>query len=218
MKKPLVMAAVIVVLAAPAAQGQGLPISVGVRASTLGFGAELALGLTDRVEARAVGNYFSLSRDMDLSNVPFNLDLKLKSAGGLLDLYLAGPLRLTAGGMWNGNELSGSATISGTVSIGDSTYTAGQVGKLTTALAFKKFAPYVGLGLSGRGKVSFFFDIGVVLQGSPDITYVPTTTLTGAARTVLLAEVDKEVQQVEDDIAFFKYYPVVGLGLRFKLR
>jgi hypothetical protein len=217
MKKTLVLAAVMAVTAA-AAGAQGLPISVGVRASTLGLGGELALGLTDRVELRGVGNYFSLSRDLDLSDTPFNIDLKLQSAGAMLDLYLAGPLRLTAGGMWNGNNLSGTATVSGSVDIGDSTYTAAQVGRLDATLDFKKFAPYVGFGFSGRGRVSFFFDLGLVLQGSPDITYVPTTTLTGAARTTLLAEVDKEVQQVEDDISFFKYYPVVGLGLRFKLK
>ncbi|HWP36732.1 MAG TPA: hypothetical protein VNL18_04175 [Gemmatimonadales bacterium] len=217
MKRTFVLAAIAAVVTTSTVNGQGIPISIGVRASTLGLGGELALGLTDRVELRGVGNYFSLDRDMDLSGTPFNVDLKLRSAGALLDLYLAGPLRLTAGGMWNGNNLSGNATISGTVSIGDSTYTATQVGRLDATLDFKKFAPYVGFGFSGRGRVSFFFDLGLVLQGSPDISYVPTTTLTGAARTTLLAEVDKEITQVEDDISFFKYYPVVGLGLRFKL-
>jgi len=217
MKRLLSSIAVLALVAAPVVRGQGpMPISIGVRASTFGFGGEVALGLTDRVEVRGVGNYFSLGRDMDLSDVDFDVDLKLKSAGGLVDLY-AGPLRLTAGGMWNGNRLGGTATPTGTIDIGDTTYTASNIGTVAAGIDFKKFAPYLGIGLGGRGKVGFFFDLGVMFTGSPNITYATTSTLTGAARTQLDQEVQTEIDQIEDDIKFFKYWPMVGLGLRFRL-
>ena len=217
MKTALAATTALLILGTSTVLGQGMPVSVGVRASTLGLGAEVALGLSDKVEVRGVGNYFSVSRDFDWSDVTYSADLKLKSAGVLFDLY-AGPLRLTAGGMWNGNKLSGSADPTVSVTIGDTTYSAANVGTLTAGIDFQKFAPYVGLGLGGRGKVGFFFDLGVVLQGSPQINYVATTSLTGPALTKFTQEVSDEIINIEDDLSVFKYYPVVALGLRLKLK
>jgi hypothetical protein len=202
--------------AAPGARAQGVPVSVGVRASTLGLGGEIALGLTDRVEVRGVGNYFSLDRDFDWSDITYGADLKLRSAAALIDLY-AGPLRLTGGGMWNGNKLAGTATPNATVQIGDTTYSDADIGTLTAGMTFRKFAPYLGLGLGGRGKVGFFFDLGIVFQGSPEITYTATTSLTGAARTYFDQQVQREIDNIDEDLRLFKYYPVVSLGLRFRL-
>jgi hypothetical protein len=197
---------------------QGPSVSLGARVSTLGLGGETALGLTDRVEVRGAGNVFSLDRDWTWSDVSYTSELKLRTGGVLLDLYPAGPIRFTAGGLWNGNELSGTASPTLAVAMGDTTYQASDIGTLTAVIDFKKFAPYLGIGLGGRGRIGFFFDVGIVLQGSPNLTYTATTTLTGAAATRFNQHVADEVANIEDDISWFKYYPVVGLGLRVKLK
>jgi hypothetical protein len=57
--------------------------------------------------------------------------------------------------------------------------------------------------------VGFFLDAGVAFQGPPSVE------LTSATGLVAQADLDAEITDFEDDISFFKYYPVVTLGLSF---
>lgn len=121
--------------------------------------------------------------------------------------------------MYNGNELSIIATPTITVEFGDTTYSAADVGTITGLIDFRKMAPYVGFGLASRGRVGIMFDLGVILQGSPQVAYDATTTLTGTALTAFNNAVADQAVVIEGEIpSFFKYYPVLGLGLRIKLK
>jgi hypothetical protein len=204
------------------AQAQGSPggphIGVGVLAGSLGLGGELIVGLTNGFEIRGVGNYFKISRsNQSISDISYDASLRLASGSLLADLYLAGPLRLSGGVVLNGNQLTINGKPTSSVTIGDSVYTPSQIGTLSGKIDFKKVAPYLGLGLAGRGHIALAFELGVVFQQSPQVSYTPTTTLTGAAATAFNQNASIEAQNIRDDLKFFKYYPHVALGVTIRL-
>lgn len=211
------------VLALPAgalaqAPGAGPRIGVGLGFGSLGLGGDVSVGLTSRLEARGGLNYWKLSlTNKSISDVAYSVEAKWMSGGVAADLYLAGPLRITGGLVYNGNQLTVDANPTVSVTIGDMTYTANDVGTINGKIDFRKVSPYLGIGFAGRGKISPVLQLGVVLQGAPQVSYTATTTLTGAAKTQFDQEVQQEVAQIEDALSFFKYYPHVALGLAIRL-
>ena len=200
------------------ASGGGPRLGIGVGAGTFGISTEAKLGLANRFETRVQLNYFKLSRtDQSIGNVAYGVDARWLSGALLGDLYLAGPIRITAGALWNGNRLTIDANPTVNVTIGDTTYQATDIGTINGKIDFRRVSPYLGVGFAGRGRVSPVLQLGVLLQGSPQVTYDATTTLTGAAKTRFDQEVQQEVAQIEDDLSFFKYYPHVALGLTIRL-
>jgi hypothetical protein len=212
---------VILALASPAslpAQAAGPGIGVGLSAGSLGLSGDVSVPLTTRIEARGQLNYWKLTlTDKAVSDVPYEVEAKWTSGALLLDLYLAGPLRLTGGGVWNGNQLTMDADPTVNVDMGDTTFTANDIGTISGKIDFRKVSPYVGIGFAGRGNVSLALQLGVVLQGTPQVSYTATTALTGSAKTRFDQEVQDEIAQIEDALSFFKFYPHVSLGLAIRL-
>jgi len=211
----------VLALALPAslpAQSAGPRFGVGLSAGSLGLSGEVLVGLASRIEARGQMNYWKITlTDKTISDVTYDVEAKWTSGALLLDLYLAGPVRVTGGGVWNGNRLTVDADPTVSVSFGDTTYTATDIGTINGKIDFRRISPYLGIGFAGRGRVSPVFQLGVVLQGTPQVSYTATTNLTGAARTRFEQEVQSEVAAIEDDLGFFKFYPHVSLGLTIRL-
>jgi hypothetical protein len=211
----------ILALASPAtlpAQSTGPRFGVGLSAGSLGLSGEVLVGLASRIEARGQLNYWKITvTDKTISDVTYDVEAKWASGAVLLDLYLAGPLRVSGGGVWNGNRLTVDADPTISVPFGDTTYTATDIGTINGTIDFRRMSPYLGIGFAGRGKVSPVFQLGVVLQGTPQVSYTATTTLTGAARTRFEQEVEAEVAAIEDALGIFKFYPHVSLGLTIRL-
>jgi len=53
-------------------------------------------------------------------------------------------------------------------------------------------------------------DLGVFYQGSPEVT------LTQSSGAVSAADLAQEEKNLEDDLAVFKFYPVVTFGLFYR--
>ncbi|GBD31653.1 hypothetical protein HRbin33_00612 [bacterium HR33] len=191
--------------------------SAGLRLSSLGVGPQLSVGASPRLEFKATLNYLSLSTEGTYSDIDYSVDLRWLSGELEGDVFLAGPVRLSGGLMLNGNRLSMSASPAGAVRIGDTTYAASDVASISASVDFRKVSPTLGLGITTRGRVGFVLDAGVVFQGSPKLSYTATTPLTGAAKARFDQEVQREADQVQSDIEWFKLYPVVGIGLRIRL-
>jgi hypothetical protein len=209
MKKQILFAAVMAAISVPAVAGPGIDVHV----STLGYGGDLAFQVTDSVVARVGLNKFKKSLNTTSSNLNYTGDLKLSSFGLLADWHLfSGVTHLTAGLMGNGNKLELAATATGgNYTINGNTYSAAQVGTLTTTVEFNKTAPYLGFGWSGQAKnsgFSFNSDFGIMFQGSPKAT-IATTGSGGAAMTA-----DAQTQ-LNEDLKNYKYYPVISIGIGY---
>jgi hypothetical protein len=189
--------------------------------TTLGAGAEVGYRFAPKLGIRAGGNWVSVNRDsLTASGLAYAGRVKWRSFDALIDLHALGPLRLTAGLVRNGNQVEIRANPTGSVTIGGTTYTSSQVDTIHATIAFKKVAPFLGLALASGGRVGFVFELGAMMQGSPKLTYVATTTLTGTAKAQFDAEAQRERDELQadlDDRSYLKVWPVVGFGLQIRI-
>lgn len=209
----------ITAVARPAGAQTG--IGVGLRASTLGAGAELSIR-SAMVGLRVGGSYFTMTRNTTIDGIGYDLSPKLRNASAIVDLHpLRSAFHLSAGALWNGNQGNVVARLTGPITIGNTTYQPDEVGSLTGVVKYEsRVAPYLGLGFSGRGRVSLLFDAGIVFSGYPKAQLTGTTNLTGQAKVVFDQNVQQEIQDIQTEIesrSYLKYYPVLSLGIRVGL-
>jgi hypothetical protein len=189
-------------------------LAITAKLGSLGMGVEGIFGLTDQFNARLGLNRFDFDRTDNISDVKYNLDLKLKTVSLLADWHPFGSaFRFTAGLMSNGNELTGVSS-SDSLTIGDNFYPG--IG-LNAKLDFDTTAPYLGIGwgnaLAANKGWGFNVDLGVLYQGSGNVTLTPT----GAnASLVNPSDVTLEEQRFENDIKNYKYYQVFSFGVSYK--
>jgi hypothetical protein len=193
---------------------QANDFGITAKLGTLGMGVEGTFGLTEQFNARLGFNRFDFDRTETISDIKYNLDLKLKTVSLLADWHPFGSaFRFTAGFMSNGNELTGNSASDG-LTVGDTFYP--NVG-LKAKLDFDSTAPYLGIGW-GNALVAdkgwgFNMDLGVLYQGSGNVSLTPTGANAGL---VSPADIATEEQRFEDDIKNYKYYPVFSFGISYK--
>jgi len=203
---------------APAAMAENVALSL--KASTLGIGLELSAGLAENLSVRVGANYFKLSKTLEEDGTDYDFDLKLNSFTALVDWHaFGGNFRITGGGILDKNSFEGAAQASDFYDIGNQSFTQAEVGTLNGLINFRDISPYVGIGwgsaLSGDSNWAFTADLGVIFTGTPrvDLNSVGGTLSNNAD---FLAEIAREEQNVADDIDFFKFYPVVSIGMSYR--
>jgi hypothetical protein len=199
-------------------------IAVTGRASTLGLGVEVTKSLVDFVNIRLGVNAFSYDRDdfggdIEDIDVEYEVDLDLRSASAIVDLHpLRGGFRLSGGLLYNGSKIRVTAKAAESYFFGGHEYTPEEVGNVTGDLDTLELQPYLGLGWGNAvgkyKKVGLVFDLGVVYQGSPDLT-LTADSLFATAQDFLL-DLGEEEARLEDEMKNLKYYPIISLGISFK--
>ncbi len=193
------------------------PDFVGVRAGTLGYGAEFGVKLSPHFTVRAIANGANFGYDDTSDNIRYDGDLKLASYGAQLDYRFSekGPLYVTAGVYKNNNKVVATGRANGTVTVGGVPLTDAQVGTLNGRATFDDTVPYLGIGARWPvGVVEINLEAGAYFQGRPRVTL--TSNSIYANLPEVQAALENERLDLEDDIKDFKTYPVVELGLRYK--
>ena len=214
--------------AAQTAPAQG-SLEVGLHGSTLGLGASLGFGISDRISARAMFNMFELDYDETESGNEYEGDLDLQSLGLVADWHPVGNgLRLTGGVFLNDNEVS--ARAEGTLDFNETDY---QDARLDVRMDFERLAPYFGVGwASGYGEpgLGFAFDVGLLYQQSPrvsgsgnagdcsfEVSRSGDASVTGAnCLPGLAADLEAEHADLANALDDFRWYPVLSLGLSYR--
>jgi hypothetical protein len=196
-----------------AATGSAGAAGIGVRAGTNGVGADIGWGIAPTLSARVGYSWLdNFTVDVNTTDVNYSGKLKFSSVSGLLDWSPLGPFRITAGITSGDNKVD----VTGVPASG----AASSVGTLSgTIKPGKKTAPYLGFGygnVAGAG-VNFYFDIGVIFQGSPKSTLTATCSPTATATqcTQLQNSVAAQQTSLDDTISKYKYYPVASIGISF---
>ena len=149
--------------------GKGFTGKIG----TLGYGAELSLGMSDSITARAGFNTYVYKYNSNSSALNYDVKLRLKTASAIVDWYpTEGGYHISGGFFYNRNIGSFWANPSGgNYTINSVTYAASSVGSLKGTMTFNKVAPYIGMGWGnpvardkGWGLVT---DMGILFQGKP---------------------------------------------------
>lgn len=208
-------------------------LGVAGKISSLGYGLEADYVLSDKFSVRGQYNTLDYDDTFKEDDIDYEGTLDLSSFGVLLDWHpFGGAFRVTAGGFNVDNEIRGVSTASGTYEIGDEEYTVGPNDNFRADALITLgdgFKPYLGLGWghspANQGGLLLSFDIGVLLQDSPDVDLQVTGSATDpfgnpvdfSSDPTLQAEVQKEEDNLKDDLKGFDLYPVVsfGIGWRF---
>jgi hypothetical protein len=222
MKKLALFTGALVILAlagtAPASE-DGVPGSFtgGAKIGTLGIGIGGEYRLNESIGLGLGANYFKYDFDFTAEDIDYDGELNLASANLLAHYYpKKGRFRLTGGLAFNGNEIDAQSKGDTTYEIGDTTYTAAQIGTINGKIDFRTIAPYLGLGWgpSLEKRWGFTFDVGVLFQGSPEVELAATGPISNDP--AFLANLAEEEQAVQDELEKFQYYPVIALGVYYR--
>jgi hypothetical protein len=207
------------VIAALASAGSASAFGVGVKAGTTGIGADVGVGIIPTLSARVGYSYLSFSTTIDDTDVRYDAKPKLSNGNLFLDWSPLGPFRVTGGFIFNDNKINVTGTPSGgTYTLNGTVYQASDIGSLTgTIKSGNQAAPYLGIGygnVAGAG-VNFYFDLGVMFQGSPKASLTATcgAGLPAAQCSQLQANVAAEQTDLQSSVSRFKYYPVASIGV-----
>jgi len=202
-----------------AASGPAGAQGVGLRVGTLGAGGDIGWGIAPTLSARVGYSALDFGATVNTDDVRYDGRVKLSNLSGLLDWSPAGPFRLTAGLVGTNNRVSVSATPSGSIyTINGTTYQASDVGGLSGMVEpGNRIAPYLGIGygkVAGAG-VNFYFDLGVIYQGSPNATLTGTcgAAMSSAQCTQFQSDVAAERYSLERSLNKYKLYPVGQVGI-----
>jgi hypothetical protein len=211
-------------------------VGVGVKVGTLGVGFQVGTALASRVNVRGGANFFNYNDSISQGGVVYNGTLQLRSVEAKLDLFAFGGFRVTPGLLlYNNNSVTAtaSATAGQSFTLGGARYFSDPNDPLrgTAAVTLSKFAPTLGVGFGNLLPRSFRHwslstDLGVVFQGSPQLT-LPfsgnaclqngTNCVSAASNPTVAASVESERAKIQNDLKPFKYYPEVSIMFGWKL-
>ncbi|WP_461148737.1 hypothetical protein [Spirosoma pulveris] len=188
-------------------------------AGSTGGGVAVGYSINRSVAVRVGANLFNYDgtlksgKDTDDIQIGFDYTVKLKNADLMVDLYpfKRSGFRLTGGAYYNINTVTFFGKPTKDVKFNDTVFTIDEVGTLDGKADFNKVAPYVGLGFGNpytRKRLKFMVDIGFFYQQSPLVTF---------RTTGMLEPSSDQGAVIQKNLEPLKYYPVVNLGLSYKL-
>ena len=213
---PLIVATSLLALAsgqALAEEAQPPKIVADVSFGSLGVGPEVSYRANRYIGLRAGASFLGVSHGVTDANIAYQGSLKLASYGLTADIYpFAGHFRVSAGLRINRNKLPLTATPTGPVTIGSSSYTPAQVGTLSGTVRVTDLAPIATIGYAGgltKG-VKFGIDVGALFQGTPTIN-----DLTSSSALVKPADLASESTNINNKINKYKVYPVMQMSVGY---
>jgi hypothetical protein len=227
---PLLVAALASVLvAACAALPAAAQTAVSADAGTLGAGVQVGHSFSEHFDGRLGIAAWTVSARRKVADVTYDARGELRSAQLFADWHPgASPFRLSAGVLYDATRITGTSVAppSGVYRIGGVDIPASLVGSLRGRVDFPTFAPYAGLGwgrAAGGGRWGFHADLGAAYQGHGRVTLTPELPAGSpilqipGARELLDLAVAREEAEAERRIAKYDVYPVVSLGIVYRL-
>jgi len=214
----------LVFAALPAIAAPALNVTLG----TTGLGLEWDQPLHPKLHLRAAVSYGQLNRSEESDGIDYDAEVTLGGAALLLDWHpFAGGFRVSTGLAITAFDIGLEADTNGEYEIGDHTYTGNP--HLDADIDYAPIAPYFGIGWGRAFDASGWamtFELGVLLLGDPSVTLdasgrVSSPDINGgnpfdvASSAQFQQDLERERQQLEDDIDDFTFYPVLNLGVSY---
>jgi hypothetical protein len=198
-----------VMVALAAAAGAAHATGIGLRAGTTGVGADFGWAVAPTLGGRVGLSGMTWNTHVDTSEVRYDAKAKLLNLNLFLDWSPAGPFRISGGFIPNKNKID----LTGEPNSGSSAFPPGS-SLNGTVKPDRSFAPYLGVGYGNvwtKG-VNFYFDLGVMFQGSPKVD-LTLNCAPSAACTAGQGRVEAERQRIQDKVDRYKYFPVANIGV-----
>ncbi len=198
-------------------------VSAGFKVSTLGAGLDFTTSVVpDELNFRINGNYFEYTHDSSLSGVNYHEDLKLETAGLLVNWYpWDNGFFFTGGGYENTSKVDVRArSANGNYTFNGATYSLTQAGTVAGKMKLgREIAPYVGLGwgnpVGSSASWTFYGELGALFTGSPKLT-LNSTGGTLSNDPTFRNNIEQERQKDQAAYSWASVYPVLALGLAYK--
>ena len=197
-------------------------VGLGIKGGTLGVGADLAVSLPgDRFNLRVNGNLLDVETEEEYSDDDYEIDLDVASLGVLLDWYpTPSQFRISVGVYHVSDDDISIESRQNSYEFGGAVYSAAEVGVLQgSAQLDRSVAPYIGVGYGNHvGKSrrwQWFLDAGVLFTGSPDVS-MRSVGGTLSNEPQLIAQVELERREVQEDVDDYNVYPVVAFGVAYR--
>lgn len=219
MKKKIPLLIITILIATSLRADMGL--GVAVKASTMGIGGDIALGLNKNMDVRLGFDMMGFSYNFAFEETNINYDalasVKTGSITALFDYYVANSIFIAAGVGYNMFNTNITGNSKGGLPYGDITITDEKIGDFAFDIEpGMKISPYLGIGFGralGKEKsLSFAFEIGTYYQGSPDISIQTTGLLSPTSDPELGQE-----SYLESQISQYYLYPVLKLSLSYRI-
>ena len=211
-------AALLALLSASPALGDGR-FALGLTAGSLGLGPEVSLRPFEKIGVRGSVTWLGFTLNDDIDGVEYDGETDLLSVGAMTDWYLFdGGLRISAGARWNGNAVDLSATPANDVTLGGSTYTPAEIGRLAGTVDANQFAPLLTIGWGGKLKsgLTIGVEAGFMYQGSPEISDLRAIGGQLEADPGLVADLEAEEERIENEVESYKYLPILQVVLLYR--
>jgi len=200
------------------------------KVGTLGGGLEYVHPITSKFAVGIGINGLSLSESFEDTDVNYDADLNIHNFSIIGDYHpFANGFRLSAGITNNGNEfeLKAQPAADESIEINGVSYNVGEtIESLDGTIGFESIAPYIGIGWghapkSGKGW-SFDADLGVLFQGSPEVSLsanciatIPTAVGAVDPCATLTNDIAAEEASLVSDSEEFDMYPVMSVGVSY---
>lgn len=213
-------------------------VGIGVKVSLFGPGIEGAVRVTHRSNLRAGFNMFTYDRTFDKDGVSYDGQLQFKTFEAHYDFFpWAGSFHISPGVLaYLGDPITATATVptNQSFSLGGVNYYSDPANPAhgTGKIRFNQAAPTITVGwgnLVSRKEGKHFsvpFEVGVAFQGSPKATLNLTgnvcvtapgvNCVNAATDPTVQSNVVSEQNKVNNDMSFFKVYPIISVGIGYK--
>lgn len=209
----LILSLLLVIASNTFAQNYALGLKLGTRGAgldiTRSFGNELNIG----------AGFAYMALTIEGGGLPedytYEAETNLFSFTLLADWFpiTGSEFRLAGGVVINLNDVTAIATPTKTYQVGGDVYGPEELGTVDIIMEFNKVAPYFGIGFgnptSGESGINWSIDVGTFYQGATAVDLKAEGLLSPSAAP------DQE-ELIEDNISWFKWYPVIVLGLNYK--
>ena len=198
-------------------------VSGAFRVSTLGPGLDFTTSVVpDELTFRNNGNYFEYTHDSTYGDVNYHNDLRLETAGLLVNWYpWENDFFFTAGGYENTSKMAVTARApNGTYDFNGASYTPAQVGTVGGEVKLgREIAPYVGLGVGNSvgssANWTVYGELGGLFTGAPKLSL----TSSGGSLSndpTFRNNLELERQKDQNAVSWIDVYPVVAVGIAYK--
>lgn len=204
------------VISAERESSTGLALKVG----TLGAGADFTVRVFDFMNLRLGATYTPFEHNFVYKDHESDIDMMAQADLNIFSILgdvhpFGGGFRVTAGPIFNNNDFSGDFR-AGTIVLHKEPF---DITSGTAGVDFDELCWYFGLGygnaVGSNGNWHFAFDIGVMYQGSMDIT-ASADAVDPDAQSVLDRALESEIKHFEDHYAWLQFYPVISIGVSYK--
>lgn len=192
-------------------------VDLAVHSGSMGLGVDVAVLVQPTVGLRASLNYIPFDVSFEDEGVDYSLDWATPQFLLLADYYVAGRFRLSGGVMISTKDFEMSGGLTEPTEFGDQIYTPQEVGDITGTITTNAVSPYVGIGFGNpaTSRIGFFMDLGVAFHGNPELSAQADGT--AALDPQFQQDFDTEVEELQDDVDNVIVYPVLSLGVSFRL-